>query len=297
MSRKLALALVAPLLLVACAEEAERADLVTDADAGAADPIAALRAAPDLVADAGSARFEMVFAFDTPDGPLELTASGGYAGDRMSMEMDLGAMLGEVAEGAGEDLPPGFEEPMEMVLDGQTVYLRMPMLEMLTGTTGWLSATPDELGAGGDALGITGTATSPAQLLETLRGVSDEVDELGTEEVRGVRTTRYRATVDVEKVLEAIPPEQRVQMEKQLDDLGGVGIDSVPLDVWVDDDGLPRRVQMAFDDMGAEMGLPGSATMTMELFDYGQPVTIEVPPASEVTPIAEVMPGMAGALG
>lgn len=298
MFRRLVLAVAAPLLLVACATEADRSDLSAHlAPDAEASPIAALRSAPDLATEAGSARFEMSFTFDVPEAPMELLATGAYSGDQMSMEMDLGSMLSALAAGTDEEVPAGFDEPMQVVLDGDTVYVRMPMLDLLTGTSGWLSATPEDLGQTSGAFGITGTATSPTQLLETLRGVADDVEEVGRDEVRGVDTTHYRATIDFDAVLDAIPAEQRAEMEAQLDQLDGAGVGTVPLDVWIGDDGLPRRMEMAFDDLGASLGVPGSATMAMELFDYGEAVEIDVPPASEVTPFTEVMPGVGGALG
>lgn len=296
MIRKMVLALMAPMLLFACAKEAEQPLVLTDesAEGGGAAP-AALRAAPDLAEDAQSAAFEMVFDFDMPDAPMELRATGAYSGDRMTMEMDFGSMFAGIAESAGETMPPGFDEPMQMVVDGRTIYMRMPMLDMLTGTSGWLSATADDLAVGGDALGLSGATSSPSQMLEMLRGIAGDVEEKGRDEVRGVDTTRYGAVLDFDEVLANVPAEQREQMEAQLDQIGGMGLESVPVDVWVGDDGLPRRLQMAFDGMGAALGVPGSATMTLELFDWGEPVSIEVPSADDVTPLIDVMPGLAGA--
>ena len=70
----------------------------------------------------------------------------------------------------------------------------------------------------------------------------------------------------------------------------------MPVDVWIDGDGLPRRMTV---DMGATFGSASAgedagATMTIELFDYGQPVDIEIPSADEVTPFSEVMGGLGG---
>ena len=65
----------------------------------------------------------------------------------MQMELDLGAMLaGQLPPGVS--LPEGFDEPMTVVVDGATTYLRMPMLDAITGTSGWLSVSPDDLGVG-----------------------------------------------------------------------------------------------------------------------------------------------------
>jgi hypothetical protein len=288
MLRKLTLALVAPLLVTgACAQEADGTQVLTGATA-----VAALRAAPDAAADAGSARFEMTVAFEAPDGAFEIVTSGAYRGDQLAMEMDLGALAG-FADPGDQPIPEGFDEPMEIVLDGTTAYLRIPMLQGLTGTSGWLSATPEELDAAGGSLGIAGTSGDPSQLLDTLRGVAGEVEEVGAEEVRGVATTRYHATVDLADAIEQAPEAQREELQAMLDELGS-DVATIPVDVWVDGDGLARRLVMDFGDLAAQaMGVDGSATVTLELFDYGEDVTIEIPDPSEVTPIG----GLLGAFG
>lgn len=289
MLRKLTLALVAPLLVTgACAQEADGTQVLTGATA-----VAALRAAPDTAADAGSARFEMTVAFEAPDGSLEIVTTGAYRGDQLAMEMDLGALAG-LANPGDEALPDGFDEPMEIVVDGTTAYLRIPMLQALTGTSGWLSATPDELEAAGGSLGVAGASGDPSQLLDTLRGVAGEVEEVGAEEVRGVATTRYRATVDLGQALDQAPEAQREELQAMLDELGG-DVASIPVDVWVDADGLARRLVMDFGDLAAQtMGVDGSATLTLELFDYGEDVTIEIPDPSEVTPIGGLLDSFGG---
>lgn len=289
MVRKLTLALAAPLLLIAssCAEEGSQDVLTGDA------AVAAVRAAPDAAAEAGSGRFEMTMAFDSPEGAFEISAAGGFAGDQMSMEMDFGESFAAMAGAAGEELPPGFDEPMQIVVDGDIGYLRMPMLESFTGTTGWLSVTPEELGQAGASFGGTPGATDPSQLLETLRGVSDDIEEVGTEEVRGVETTHLTATVDLQKAFDQLPAEQREQLEGQLGDIDA----AVPVDVWIDGDSLVRRMEMDLTPiMGPAMGgAGGSATMRIEFFDYGEDVAIEVPDASEVTPFRDVVGGFGGA--
>jgi hypothetical protein len=289
MLRKLALALVAPLLVTgACAQEADGTQVLTGATG-----VAALRAAPDAATDAGSARFEMTVAFDSPDGSFEIVSTGAYRGDQLAMEMDLGAALAGLGDLGDEPIPEGFDEPMQIVVDGTTAYLRIPMLQALTGTSGWLSATPEELAAAGGSLGVTGGTGDPSQLLDTLRGVAGAVDEVGPDEVRGVATTRYRATVDLADAIERAPEVQREEMQAMLDQLGA-DVTSIPVDVWVDADGLARRLVMDFGDLAAQvMGVDGSATLTLELFDYGEDVTIEIPDPSEVTPIG----GLLGAFG
>lgn len=290
MLRKLAPALVAPLLLTACATRADRAVVVETGSAG----VQALQAAPDSVAAAGTAAFELVISISGGDQTFEMTANGVLDTEarRMAMEMDLGSMLREVAESSGEVLPAGMDEPMRFVVDGDQVYIRMPMLDALTGTSGWLSASPEDLGQAGGSLGVDVESSDPSALLEMLRGVAGDVEEIGTADVRGVPTTGYRATISLAKALEEMPAEQREQMGSQFDGLD-LGSAQLPVEVWVDDNGLPRRVTMTFGDLMPLEGLGagGSMEMRMEFFDYGEPVTIEVPSPDEVTPMTEILGG------
>lgn len=293
MLRKLAVASATVLVLATgCASQADEATVLTGSAAAAA-----LRAAPDVAADAGSGRFEMTMSFATPDGDVDIVATGVFAGERMRMELDFGAAVAGLGAAGGEAPPPGFDEPMEMIVDGTTAYLRVPMLEMLTGTSGWLRASAEELGASGESFGLGAGASDPSQLLETLRGVAGDVVEVGPEEVRGVSTTRYRATIDLAEALEAAPEAQRERLEAQLDGFGTDGV-TLPVEVWIDDDGLPRRMSIdlaGVAEMANELGPGGRASMTIEFFDYGDDITIELPDPADTTAFGDVLGGFGGA--
>jgi hypothetical protein len=94
---------------------------------------------------------------------------------------------------------------------------------------------------------------SPVTLLATLRKASREIERFGTEHVRGVSTVRYRLTVICREA-----------------DLGCT--ETTRVDVWIDDDGLVRRIELDDD------GVSG----VIEFFDFGVDVEIEPPPAAEV---------------
>jgi len=294
MVRKLLMALLAPMLLVAACSDDGGQDVATvDADAA----VAALRAAPDAAAEAGSGRMEMTMSMTIEGETLELTAAGVFAGQQAQMEMDFGAMLGAI-DGAGEEVPPGLDEPMQIVVDGATMYLRWPFLEAMGGAPGWMSVSAEELGVASDAMGTGWSATNnPAQMLETLRGVaSSDIEELGTTDIRGVEATGYRVEVDLAKAAEQMDGDLRASFEASIEELG---LATMPMDVWIDEDGLARRVEM---DLAAMMAGVAEAeqleggTMTMDFFDYGDDVEIQVPDPSEVTPFSEAMGGL-GALG
>ena len=237
----------------------------------------------------------------TVDGETaELVATGAYdtANEQMSMSMDMGAMFDQLAAATGEELPFELGDGrMEVVADGDTAYLHFSLIEMLTGSSDWLSMSAEELGAGADGLGLGASATDPTKMLESLRGVTGEPEVVGQEDVRGVETTHYHATMSLADALEKVPEDQRAEVEVALQGLGEASDVDIPVDVWIDGDGLPHRMTVELGD-ALETFAPGaSATMTMELFDYGEPVAIQVPSPDEVTPFAEVMGGLGGAGG
>lgn len=288
MFRKLAVAVLASLVaLAACSDDSDQSQRVEAGDAEAA--IAALRAAPDAAAEAGSGRMVMTVAFVVDGEPFELTSTGVFSGTQVQMEMDLGAML--AAQLPDEELPPGFDEPMTVVVDGATTYMRMPMLDALTGTSGWLSMRPEDLGLASDALGTGfGPSNNPAQMMEALRGISDDIDELGTEDIRGEPTTHYRVVVDLERALEQVPEALKPQVEAQLGALGG----TLPMEVWLGEDGLVRRISMDMVELLAKASAESGqkmeeGSMVMELYDYGADVEVDVPHPEDTTPFLDVI--------
>lgn len=280
MSTKLAALLAATVLAVtACATEADRAQVDTAA------ATALVRGAPDAAAALTTGRFDLTVAMEVEGRSLEMTSSGAFdrPADRLAIELDLGGLLG----GAGL---PGGDQPLEVVVDGATAYLRLPLLEPLTGTSGWLAADRAALDAMDDAALFGATTADPSSALEVLRGSSDDLEVVGREELRGVPTTRYRTTVDLADALAAAP-----EMARLLDgEPTGLPVDlgAVPVDVWLDEAGLVHRLVVAVQPAAGD-GPPVTATLTLDLFDHGLPVDIAVPPAAEVTPADDVL----GALG
>ena len=206
MFRKIGLLVATPLLLVAaCADEGDTGGVqVKTGDAA----LSTLRGAPEAAAEAGTARFEMVMETAMLGEAFEIVATGAYDADaaQMGMSMDMGALFEQLAQTSGESLSGSFGDgAMEMVVDGDTFYIRSPLFEMLTGASDWLSMSPDELAAGGGGLGIG--SSDPTSLLESLRGVAGDPEVVGQEEVRGVETTHYRATMSLAEALEEAPEE------------------------------------------------------------------------------------------
>lgn len=105
---------------------------------------------------------------------------------------------------------------------------------------------------------------TPAAILNQLRGVTD-AEEVGTEERRGVSTTRYRLTLNPDKVramTKSVPTKALNQTST--------------IEVWIDDAGRPRQFKIAGSDRH------GSGTAVFEYYDFDLPVHIEAPPADQV---------------
>jgi len=288
MVRKLLLALTAPLLVLsACADNAT---LETSGVAAEAEPVDLIRQAPDRALEAGSGRIEMTTTVVIDGVTHELTATGAFAGTRARLEMDIADLI--AAEAPGQSLPAGADEPIEIVVDGATTYLRMPLLASLTGVDGWLSMSAADLGQSGDPLGLGAGATNPLQLLEALRGVSSHIETIG--ESGDGETYGYEVTVDLTKAAEQLPEAMR---DAYLEQLASLGTTELPLEVWVDADGLVRALDVDLADLAAgSEDLAGfeSGRLEVRFSDYGADVTVEVPDPADVTPFREVLGSVGG---
>lgn len=105
-------------------------------------------------------------------------------------------------------------------------------------------------------ISVRNALLDPSRSIGYLRSVSTEVTADGTERVRGDRTTRHRATVDLGRA-------------------GGPPGYLFPLEAWVDDAGRTRRLRYS------PLGAP-ETTVVWELYDFGVPVDVSPPPADKV---------------
>ena len=190
---------------------------------------------------------------------------------------------------------PMFGE-MEVRYVGSTMYQKMPEAFTAGMPSGkaWIEVDyekmmQEEYGASLSGM-QEGAQGAPSDQLSYLRGVSDSVEELGTEEVRGAPTTRYRAEIDLDK---AAPqePEARRTYEKMTE---GLRAEEIPTEVWIDEEGRVRRYEMTMPVPLPE-GTPPTGqddptmTTTAEYYDFGTPIDVEPPPEDQTIPFEEVM--------
>ena len=233
---RVALALVVVLLLIAAGAALLRRDTRTPAEVIAAVPAAA--------AEVRTMAMEMEMTIEGPF-TISTTATGVF---------DLDTGDSQFVMGVGD-------RSLEMRAVDGTLYMKTASVD---GEDRWLSSPVPE---GGTASGMA--QTDPMTYLDLLGAVSSEIDEVGRERVRGVLTTHYHFEVDPRK-LEMPSPQFGAA------DLSAAGIETLPLDVWVGDDDLPRRIRMALGAAGSDI------EVDIEMYDYGKPVEVEAPPEEQV---------------
>jgi hypothetical protein len=288
--------------LAACSSGAQ--DVVRSGAGGAvaaSDPAEALKQAAQKTTDAGTAKVAMTFGVTGVAGLGDTTLSIDGAVDsrtgQSAFTMDLSKLAAALPSsqqaGVGALLGDG---NIQIVTDGGDVYMQLGGLAALLGAT--TGQTWIKVPVGSDAAGAVGAPVGDGTEILKLLDQAGGVTTVGTEQVRGVDTTHYQGTLDLASALAEASADQRNKAESEL---GKVGIDpsaaTLPVDVWIGADGLVRRVKVGVEGLqttaSSSTGSPGG-TVTIEFYDFGQPVNITVPPADQVF---QVDPAMLGSLG
>ena len=221
------------------------------------DPVA--QVVSDAASKTGSSSahvvMDMTIRSSSLPGQVKITTSGDVGRNGRQAELSMQLESGEQSR------------QVQVRLVGDTVYLRQP------GTEQWqrfaASAISGQQGFG---------ASNPISGLDYLRGVSNSVTRKGPETVRGVDTTRYHAEIDVRKSAERLSGEQRRRVEA----VSQLGVEELPTDVWIDDEGRIRREFFTMRMKNGEQII--TVGMTMELYDFGLPVRVQAPPDDQVVP-------------
>ncbi|MBX3312790.1 MAG: hypothetical protein KF906_00590 [Actinobacteria bacterium] len=249
-----------------------------------------LQEAADATAslDAMSMSMDMEMSGMPMLGDVSITMDGSIdnAAKKAHIVMDMSDMFDALGSmGSGDQLPDD-AGVMEMIVDGDTTYVRSSLFSMMPGIDTdkpWMKASTDEMS---DSEMFGQGATDPNEFLDFLKNNGNDVTEVGTEEVRGVETTHLHTVLDPEKMLANAAPEDADDLEASIEDLGATGILEIPVDVWIDGDGLVRKMVMEMDLSEVEsdgVSMDGaSMAITVEMYDLGEPVDVEIPDPSEV---------------
>ncbi len=261
--------------------------------AGSPVQMAVVHAAIEKVAADPPSRIEGIIemaGLDSDFGPMDLSipfsTSFDYATGDGHMMMDFSGMAEMIAEQAPEfaDMFGSFE--VRQI--GDTAYVSFGMLNMMFGADSEWLAMPVEDGEGftqGFTSGIN--PYDATEFLDSLPGADGELTAIGTETIRGIEMTHYQALFDMEAMAERDP-----DGFAELQEAGPIGLDALPMDFWIDDKGRLHRYLFEIDGSEVEDLATDEDFEYMRVqFDFsgfGERVTIEPPPASDVTDVAEL---------
>jgi hypothetical protein len=118
-------------------------------------------------------------------------------------------------------------------------------------------------------------------LLDLLKDQADSFTEVGQESVRGVDTTHYTAVLDVERLAQQHASGlDAPSVTSGIEKLAGT---TATFDVWIDGDNLVRKLVVHGGSA------QGTATVTVEFHDFGQPVDVSVPADADTVDITALV--------
>lgn len=183
-------------------------------------------------------------------------------------------------------IPGHGTETIRAVGDTRTVYVRSPRIsaELPPGRT-WLALQPLLGHSLETAFGSSGSAKSALDMLAaTGSDVEQEEDQL----VRGQLTTRYQATIHLDRVSEALAKKGDLELSHEYQQLADRLPATIPVEVWIDERGVARRIDTVEEINLSDPGETVTMETRMELFDFGKQPTIDLPAddeAVDMTPL------------
>ncbi|HAM02777.1 MAG TPA: hypothetical protein DCQ30_11235 [Acidimicrobiaceae bacterium] len=243
-----------------------------------ADPRRAVLASVTTTESARSAAFDFSVSVNgSPQlGGLSASAGGGTTGP---IALTIGGHgQYSFADRAGETtitLPAIGQAPAQTVQVreiGDELYLSTPRLSTLDGGKPWVSVNLSDYEHSQGQSNPLGNLSlgDPSQALALIKQLAGSVTEVGTSDLDGVPTTEYAATVD----LAGSGTTSSTLVSPQI--AQALGLSSVPIDVWVDDQGRARQEQTSFSVLGL------TVKALVHLGSFGTPVSIPAPPPDQV---------------
>ncbi len=179
----------------------------------------------------------------------------------------------------------------QAIYDGSTIYVNLgSMFGGLTQGKQWVSADLSQFGSSGNAASGLNAFGDPAGMLQQLQSIGGTVTSLGPTTYEGTSVTQYAVSIPPSALLHQMgslsPSEQQ--------GLSGVNLPTITADVYITGDGLLKAMHMPMS-FSAD-GQSVSMDLTMSFSNYGTPVTVTAPPASEVIPLSQLGSSLGGGL-
>ncbi|OKH97314.1 hypothetical protein A6A06_32585 [Streptomyces sp. CB02923] len=219
---------------------------------------------------------------------VESTTRSGAAARTMKGEMDWAQGVRMNAEMAAQG-GLGGGKPMKVITTPEAMFLNLNL-----GGKPWMKYDFDALAKQNPTFALVKDQmqnNNPSRSVGLVIA-SGKAKKVGTEDVRGVQATHYTATFDVAELtrMQASKDFSEKDMKALEESLKKSGTKNETIDLWIGpDDLLVKKTEKAQNNMGG-------AESTVYYSDYGTKVTVQEPPASQVTDTGKLGAG-AGAAG
>ncbi|WP_405795751.1 hypothetical protein [Streptomyces sp. NBC_01506] len=257
-----------------------------------------LTAAYEKTAAAKSAKVSMTMTI-----PAE--AEGAVAGSEMEMTGVMGwdpMVMDMTMTGSMMQAEPDAPDKIRMVWVKNAMYMDMGA-EAAKDMDGkrWMKL---DLAAAAEAAGdpavtkeLTGGMENmnqdPAQQLALLLD-SPNVKHVGSEKVDGVDAEHYKGTLTVAEMVESNESLDVLSAKERKDLLAGIeksGIEGYDIEVWVNEDSYPVKMDVAMDTPQGEMKIGARYS------DYGAKASVQAPPAGDTVDLFEMLGDLGGEAG
>jgi hypothetical protein len=169
------------------------------------------------------------------------------------------------------------------IYDAGVAYEQLPQIAQLIPGKSWVSLDLTALNTSGST-GSTGSlGSSPIAELRLLALQGNSVTELGNSSINGVSVKGYSVTLNASTINSEIKNANLPDWMKQ--SLSQVTAASATAKVYVNDSGQLARTSST--TTSTVSGSTVTVSQTNDFTDYGTPVSIAIPPASQVVPFTQ----------
>jgi hypothetical protein len=179
---------------------------------------------------------------------------------------------------------PSLGGNLSMVLVGSAMYMQLPQSLVKTEKP-WVKIDANGTDPASQALSAVVSqeqqSLDPSQILSQIADYGKIVSH-SQATVAGQPATHYVVSVDTAKMVRS--PKLTPQMKQMLSTAGAALPPTLDYDIWINSDNLPVKFSMD-EKVTVKGSAPQQVSVTGTYTDWGKPVDISAPPASEVGPL------------
>jgi hypothetical protein len=173
---------------------------------------------------------------------------------------------------------------LNMVLVGSTMYMQLPQ-SLIKTEKPWVKVDANGTDAASKALAAVVSqeqqSLDPSQILSQI-APGGKILSHSQATVDGQPATHYVVSVDTAKMLQS--PKITPQMKQMLQTEGAALPPTLNYDIWINSDNLPVKFSLK-ENVTIKGSAPQQVAIVGTYTDWGKPVDISAPPASQVGPL------------